>query len=77
MLIIKSSTLQQGVMQVVHLQNIIIGNLFLVDLNEIDKILIEYDKTIVPKIATSNFLGLLDAASILWRLNVGETMLLL
>ncbi len=41
-----------------------------IDLNEIDKLFIEYDKTIAPKITADDILGLLDAASILWRLNV-------
>ena len=39
-------------------------------MNEIDKIFTEYDKMLVPKIETTNILQLLDAASILWRLNV-------
>ncbi len=43
------------------------------DLNQIDKLFEEYDKSLLPNISPNNAFGLLDASSLLWRLNVRHT----
>lgn len=44
--------------------------IFLSDLGDIDALLAEYDKSLSKKVSADNTFGLLDATSILWRLNV-------
>lgn len=43
---------------------------FTVDLNDIDATLEEYDCNLVHKATPDNLFGLLDASSLLWRLEV-------
>ena len=43
---------------------------FLLDLNQIEDLFAEYDKSLLPNISADNVFGLLDASSLLWRLNV-------
>ena len=40
------------------------------DLNQIDKLFQEFDNMLVPNLSPENVFALLDASSILWRLNV-------
>ena len=41
-----------------------------IDLEQLDKVLEEYDLVIAPSLSPNNLSGLLDASSMLWRLNV-------
>ena len=43
---------------------------FILDLNEIEKLLKEYDKNIAPSLTSEEQFSLTDAAALLWRLNV-------
>lgn len=40
------------------------------DMGDTDAVLSEYDKTLSKNVSSSNLFGLLDASSLLWRLNV-------
>ena len=40
------------------------------DLDDMDALLKEYDDNLVHKVSTDNMFGLLDASSLLWRLEV-------
>lgn len=40
------------------------------DLDDIDALLREYDTNLVHRATTGNMLGLVDASSLLWRLEV-------
>ena len=44
--------------------------LYIVDLNEIEKLLEEYDNNFVPYLTSKEQFPLTDAAALLWRLNV-------
>ena len=55
----------------------LIYNFFLVDIGDIDSVFHEYDSNMSQNVITENLFGLLDASSLLWRLevsgvNVGE-----
>ena len=41
-----------------------------VDLNDEESVFREFDSVILKKVSSDNLFGLLDAASLLWRLNV-------
>ena len=43
---------------------------FLTDLDDMDTLLKEYDGNLVNKVSPDNLFGLLDASSLLWRLEV-------
>ena len=42
------------------------------DLNQTDKILEEFDQVMAPNMKPGNMFQLLDASSLLWRLNVSK-----
>lgn len=49
------------------------GTIFLTcnaDMGDTDALLSEYDKNISKNVSSTNLFGLLDASSLLWRLNV-------
>ena len=43
---------------------------FITDLDDMDTLLKEYDGNLVNKVTSGNLFGLLDASSLLWRLEV-------
>lgn len=47
------------------------------DLGQIDKVLEEFDTVFVPNLTPGNFFPLLDASSLLWRMNVSISGLVL
>ena len=50
--------------------------IFLVDLDDMDTLLKEYDGNLVNKVTPDNLFGLLDASSLLWRLEVRMSVIL-
>lgn len=47
--------------------------LYITDLDQIDELFAEYDQTLAPNVSSDNPFALLDASSLLWRLNVSTT----
>ena len=45
------------------------------DLNQIDNLLQEFDDMLVPYMAAENIFALIDAAALLWRLNVSNVIM--
>ena len=43
---------------------------YVADLDDIEALLREYDDNLVHRVTTDNMLGLVDASSLLWRLEV-------
>lgn len=41
-----------------------------IDMGDTDSVFAEYDKTLSKNVSSANLFGLLDASSLLWRLNV-------